>query len=169
MLNRRFVTLAFAAALPVMFASPTHAASLKSQVVGTWRLVSAETTNKDGSKVHTFGEKPNGMVIFGADGRYVQVNLSASIPKFASGNRMTGTAEENKAVVQGMIAYYGTWTVDEGSKVLTQHVDAGSYALHTGTDYKRPISTLTGDDLVFTNPGSSAGGGTTVLTFKRVR
>ena len=143
--------------------------TLKEQVVGTWALVSAETTNKDGSKVHSFGPNPKGMVIFEANGRYVQVNISATMPKFASGNRMTGTADENKSVVQGSIAYYGTWTLDDASKTMIQHVDATTFALQAGTDLKRPITTLTANDLVFTNPVSSAGGGSTAFIFKRVR
>jgi len=143
--------------------------SLKEQVVGAWTLVSAETTNKDGSKFHSFGPNPKGMVIFEPNGRYVQALMAATLPKFASGNRMKGTAEENQAVVQGSIAYYGTWTVDEANKTMIQHAEANTWAMHAGTDYKRPISTLTGDSLVFTNPGSSAGGGSTVLTFKRVK
>lgn len=143
--------------------------SLKEQITGTWSLVSAETTNKDGAKIQSFGLAPKGMVIFEPNGRYVQVNLSSSLPKFSSGNRMTGTPEENKAVVQGSIAYFGTWSVDEAARTVVQHVEANSYALHTGTDYKRPITTLTPDELVFTNPGSSAGGGSTVLTFKRMK
>jgi hypothetical protein len=172
-MNRRhLLSLSMVAALATVLL-PSNAfaqqKSLKEQLVGTWALVSAETTNKDGSKVHSFGPNPKGMVIFAADGRYVQVNIAAALPKFASGNRMTGSAEENKAVVQGSIAYYGTWSVDEATKLVSQHVDANTYALHTGTAYKRPISTLTADDLVFTNPGSSAGGGSTVLTFKRVK
>lgn len=109
------------------------------------------------------------MVIFGADGRYVQVNVSSSLPKFASGNRMTGTPDENKAVVQGSIAYFGTWTVDEASRTVIQTVEANTYAAHNGTDYKRPVTTLTADELVFTNPVSSAGGGSTVLKFQRVK
>jgi hypothetical protein len=109
------------------------------------------------------------MVIFEASGRYVQVNLSASLPKFASGNRMKGTADENRAVVQGSIAYYGTWSVDETAKVMLQRVEANTFAPHTGTEYKRPISKLTADDLVFTNPVSSAGGGFTVLNFRRAK
>jgi hypothetical protein len=34
-------------------------------------------------------------------------------PEFAINNRLQGTAEENKAIVQGTVAFYGTWTVDE--------------------------------------------------------
>jgi hypothetical protein len=56
--------------------------------------------------------------MFDASGRFSFLILRANIPKFAANNVNQGTAEENKAVVQGMIAYFGTWSVDEASKVL---------------------------------------------------
>ena len=34
----------------------------------------------------------------------------ATLPRFASDNRMSGTAVGNKTVVQGSIAYFGTVT-----------------------------------------------------------
>lgn len=171
-MNRRYaLALSLAAVGLASLQSAANADNrlLKDQIAGTWMLVSAETTNKDGSKFQSFGPQPKGMVIFDANGRYVQTLMASALPKFASGNRMKGTPEENQAVVQGSIAYYGTWSVDEGSKTVTQRVDATTYALHASTDYKRPITTLTADELVFTNPASSAGGGATVLSFKRVK
>jgi hypothetical protein len=35
----------------------------------------------------------------------------ADLPKFAANNRNVGTPEENKAIVQGSFAYFGTYTV----------------------------------------------------------
>jgi hypothetical protein len=149
--------------------APAQQKSLKEQIVGTWALVSAETISSNGSKVQSFGPNPKGMLIFEASGRYMQLNLSSTLPKFASRNRMTGTADENKAVVQGSVGHYGTWTVDEAAKTVTQHLDAGTSAFQDGDDQKRPITTLTSDDLVLTNPVSGAGGGSTVFAFKRVK
>jgi hypothetical protein len=36
----------------------------------------------------------------------------------------TGTTEENKAVVQGSLAYFGTDTVDEAAKIISTHMTA---------------------------------------------
>ena len=143
--------------------------SLKEQIVGTWMLVSAETTNKDGSKEQTFGPNPNGMAIFEANGRYTQIYLSASLPKFASGNRMSGTPEENKAVVQGSNAHYGTWSVDEGARVFVQHIDASVFATNNGTTARRPIIKVSENELAMINPSASGGGGRTELTFRRAK
>jgi hypothetical protein len=49
-----------------------------------------------------------------ADGHFSLVNTRADLPKFASNRRDQGTPEENKAVVQGSIAYFGTYSVNEG-------------------------------------------------------
>ena len=43
-------------------------------------------------------------------GHFMLILQRATLPRFASANRMSGTAEENKAVVQGSIAYFGTYT-----------------------------------------------------------
>jgi hypothetical protein len=40
-------------------------------------------------------------------GHFMLILQRAPLPRFASDNRMSGTAEENKAVVQGSIAYFG--------------------------------------------------------------
>ena len=143
--------------------------SLKEQIVGTWMLVSAETRNKDGSTEHTFGANPNGMAIFEANGRYTQIYLAASLPKFTSGNRLTGSPDENKAVVQGSNAHYGTWSVDEGAHTFVQHIDASIYALNNDTTTRRTITKVSDDELAMINPVASGGGGATELTFRRVK
>jgi hypothetical protein len=44
------------------------------------------------------------------NGHYI---LRRGQAKFASNNRNEGTPEENKAIVQGSIAHFGTYTVNE--------------------------------------------------------
>jgi Lipocalin-like domain len=92
----------------------------------------------------------------------------SDIPKFASNNRTQGTAEENKAVVQGIIVYIGTWSVDEASKTLTIDIDASSFPNDNGSRWKRSITSLTDDEVRWTNQNSSSG---TVIeaAWKRVK
>src|SRR5436190_9959784 len=59
-------------------AQPT---TLKQQLVGTWDQVVSEVTMPDGKKSFPFGEKPNGTIMFTADGRFVQVHIASGIPK----------------------------------------------------------------------------------------
>jgi len=73
--------------------------------------ISSVNTAKDGTvtKGISFGPNPAGRIVFTRSGHYVTVNTNPNLPKFASGNRMQGTAEENRAVVRGSIAGFGTY------------------------------------------------------------
>ena len=138
-------------------AFPVAAESLKEQLVGNWTFVSSIDTNRDGTKTDRFGPNAKGLVMFDAGGRFSFLISRASIPKFAVNNVNQGTAEENKAVVQGMIAYFGTWSVDEASKVLTTNIEAGSFPNLNGGSQKRNITSLTADELKYTNPATTTG------------
>jgi hypothetical protein len=131
---------------------------LKEQLVGTWTFVSASETHKDGTRItNRWGANPKGLFILASNGQFSFMISRSDIPKFASNNSNQGTADENKAVVQGMIAYIGTWSVDEGSRTLTTHNEAGSYPNLVGRSQKRIITSLTGDELRYTNPVTSEG------------
>jgi len=82
--------------------------------------------------------------------------MRSDLPKFASSNRQEGTAEENKAVVQGSISYFGTYTVEEGAKTLILHIQNCSFPNWTGTDQKRSF-TLRGDEMTWSAASGSSG------------
>jgi lipocalin-like protein len=129
--------------------------SLKEQLVGTWIYVSSTTTRADGSKT----ENPNlkAIVIYTSDGHFAFVSVRADLPKLANPDRALATAEEAKAVVAGSIAYFGTYSIDETDKVVIPKVEGSTYANLIGTDQKRIITSLTTDELRFTNPRTPAG------------
>jgi hypothetical protein len=129
--------------------------SLKDQLVGTWNLVSEVDTQSDGKKVDGFGTNPLGVYMFDANGHFAQMLMRSDLPKYA--NRLKGTAEQEKAVAQGSVAYYGTYTVNEADKVVNVHIVGGSFATFNGTEGKRVIASLTADELKFTNPATSGG------------
>lgn len=122
--------------------------TLKDQLVGTWMLVSASFERQDGSQADTFGPNPKGILMFDGNGRMSLQEMRSDLPKFASNNRQEGTPEENKAIVQGSICYFGTYTLDEATKALTMHLEGSSFPNWTETDQKRSI-TLTGDELAW--------------------
>jgi hypothetical protein len=140
--------------------------SLKEQLVGTWTYVSVDTIRPDGSRVPMYGPNPQGLATFESNGRYILMTARASLPKFASNNRMEGTADEYKAVVQGSIAHFGKYTVNEADKTITFHIDTSTFPNWDGIEQKRPF-TLTGDQLKWTTAGSSGGSAEVVL--KRAR
>ncbi len=140
--------------------------SLKEQLIGTWAVVSWEQVRPDGSKFQRFGANPKGVHVFDANGRYVVMFVHPDLPKIASNNPSTPTPEELKGLVGRSIAYYGTYTVDEGTKVITLSVEASSFPNQIGADNKRTITSLTADELQYQNT-TVLSGGQIYLAFKR--
>jgi hypothetical protein len=93
-------------------------------------------------------------------GQYAQIIVRPDVPRFKANNRMEGTAEENKAAVQGTSANFGTWTLDEPSKTITIHLVGGMFPNQAGTDSKRMILSVTADELKLHVPAIGAGGST---------
>jgi len=170
-MNRRnifslsLITALGLALLPVT--SGAQQKSLKEQVVGTWILVSNTNTAANGTKSELLGPNPKGSLIFESNGRFSQIGMRSDLPKFGSNNRATGTAEENKAVVQGSIAYFGTYSVNEADKSFTVQIEGATFPNWTGTTQNRALS-ISGDELTFINAAGSSGGSNEVK-WKRVK
>ncbi len=161
-------TLPFAAMalLFLSFAVPADAQSAKDQLVGTWMLVSIYDEHQDGSKFNPFGANPTGILMFDGNGHFAAQLIGSGLPKFASNNRLEGTPEENKAIVQGSICYFGTYSVSEADQTLNYHIESSSFPNFSGADQKRSL-TLAGDELKYTGPTST--GGTAHVVWKRAK
>jgi hypothetical protein len=69
-------------------------------------------------------------------------------PKPATGlGRANVAPEEYKALAQGVVANFGTWSVNEADKTLTFHVEGALFPNAEGTDAKASVISLTGDEL----------------------
>ncbi len=132
--------------------------SMKDMLVGTWTLLLADNIKDDGTHVPGFGPNPDGMLIFTPDGHYSLQTIRSGRAPFASKNRMAGTVDENKAVVQGMFTSFGTYTVDEAGKVISQRVEASSFPNFDSTVPKLLVTALTDEVLTFNVPTPSATG-----------
>jgi hypothetical protein len=169
--GRNILSLCAMTALGITAMPGSALAQTAKDLVGTWKPVSIIVTGPDGRKTepfgpNPFGPNPNSILVFDANGRFVIVNTRPDLPKFASNNRMQGTADENKAIVQGSIAYFGTYSVVD--KVIIQKVEGGTWPNWTGTEQKRPILSLTGDDMKLSTPSASVGG-TAENTYQRIK
>jgi Lipocalin-like domain len=94
--------------------------TLKQQLVGTWALVSQENTAADGTKQRI--ANPRGILIFDAGGRYAAVGERGDRPKFKSASQPT-TEEVAAATRDYFAANFGTWSVSEPDKTLTQRFE----------------------------------------------
>ena len=102
-----------------------------------------------------------------ANGRFSIMVIRSDLPKFISNNRMSGTQEENKAVVQGSIAYFGTYSIDEATHVLTVNVEGSTFPNFAGGTQTRILS-FNGDEVTYFNPTPSMGGSAKV-TYHRAK
>ena len=131
--------------------------TLKEQLVGSWLMATADNMRPDGSRFQAFGPNPKGILMFDANGWFSYQAGQPGRPKFASDNRLQGTAEENKATVQGSLSYYGKYSVDEPDRVLHLYVESSSYPNFDGIDNKRIITSLSEDELKWYAPAGSIG------------
>jgi hypothetical protein len=139
----------------------------KEQLVGSWILVSL--TAGDGPKqTMPYGPNPKGTMMVDANGRFSITVVRSDLPRFASDNRMTGTPEENMAIVQGCIAYFGTYSIDEATHVITVNVEGSTFPNFDGGTQTRILS-FSGDEGTYLNPAPSMGGGTAKVTYRRAR
>ena len=152
----RIITIAAMTLILDLVVPGAAAAQTAKDIVGTWLPVSALVTRQDGTRVDPFGQNLKGILIFDNNGRFSFILTRPDLPKFASNNRNTGTTEENRAIVQGSLAYFGTYSLVE--KLIKMHVDGGTWPSWTGTDIERLIFSYSGDELRWIDPTPSIGG-----------
>jgi hypothetical protein len=172
-MNRRIVLSVSAIAVLGLALLPSSAISqqksLKEQIAGSWTLVSTKYKFPDGKTTDTFGPNAKGMMMLDAAGRVVFINMRSDLPKFASKDRTNGTPEENKAVVAGSFAYFGTYTVNEAERTFTVHYEGTTFP-NFDIDAKRTITALTADELKYANSVSTIGKGVVVeAVWKRAK
>jgi hypothetical protein len=120
---------------------------LQKQLVGTWRLISAEDRNspQDPWVPYTFGNPPSGYFIYDATG-HASVQIMTTPPQtIAEPASQNPTPDEALAVFENYISYYGTYTVDETN--ITVQVEGAWDPRQVGTAQARPYE-LEGDTLI---------------------
>jgi lysophospholipase L1-like esterase len=139
-------------------ASGPQQSAAANPLVGTWTLVLVDNVRPDGSRVHLYGPRPSGLLMFDAGGRYGLQIVSAGRPAFAANDKSRGTADEYQAAVQGSNAHFGTYAVDQAKGTITFRIEHASFPNWEGTEQKRAF-TLVGDHLKYTVPAPTTGGG----------
>jgi hypothetical protein len=145
-----------------------QAKTLKDQLVGTWDFVVAEVTATDGRKSYPFGKTPKGILVFTSDGRFAQIHVG-DVPRIASNNRLTGTADEYRAIMHGSLSVFGTYTIDEGKKTVTYKIASSSFPNWEGEAQTRTIDRLSAEEFVNTNPNVAGGRGSASNLYKRAK
>ena len=110
---------------------PAVAQSLKDQIVGTWSMDTNVEEYVDGKKI-PWDPNAKGMLMFDNGGRFVQVLAEIGNRKKVEGNpAMNPTGK--------MIAYFGTYTVNETDKTVTYKIIGSSFPNWDGTAQTRSM------------------------------
>jgi lipocalin-like protein len=152
---------------PGLVAPGPAIAQTANDLVGSWSIVSEETVGPDGVKFNPIGGPANGLVVFDGTGKFSWQIIRTDIPKLASNNRFEGTPEELKAVAQGVLSYFGSYSLEDGGKTIAMHIESSSFPNWNGINQKRTIA-LAGDNLTVTNPIGAADG-SAIVTLKRLK
>lgn len=124
--------------------------NVQEQLVGTWRLISAEDKDPNTGQwiPYTFGNPPSGYFIYDATGHAsIQIMTTPKQVIDTTGNPPAAnpTPGQALAVFNNYIAYYGTYTVDQTN--ITVQVEGAWDPTQVGTDQARPYE-LKGDTLI---------------------
>jgi hypothetical protein len=147
--------------------SAAQGKALKDQLVGTWIYVSSTGKREDGSAV----QRPSlqGAVTYTADGRFHFITVRTDAPKYASGDPARPSPDEAMAIASGVVAYTGTYTVDESTKTVHANIETSSFPNLVGApNQRRIVTSITDEELKLTNPRTPAGV-TLELVFKRAK
>ena len=122
------------------FAAALQAAP-RDRFIGVWRLISCERKSKDGRIDYPYGAEPVGRITYDKAGRMsAQLMRPGRRSTVAPGvSLIAGNAgsEEIREAVDGFIAYFGTFDVDESAQTVIHHVQACLVPSWVGTDLKR--------------------------------
>ncbi|ASL47484.1 hypothetical protein bAD24_III08820 [Burkholderia sp. AD24] len=119
-----------------------------SPLAGTWSLVAADVIKPDNVRAPDFGAAPQGMLQIDREGRYTLQIFRAERPRFASGDKQTGTPAEYAAAVLGSSTHFGTIKVDAAAHTLTFQIDKASFPNWEGQTQTRHYE-LVGDELSY--------------------
>src|SRR5262245_5057456 len=144
------------------------ARTAKERLVGSWTLLSL-TAGEGADQTLPYGPNPKGSLLLAPNGRVMLTVVRSGRPHFDSNHRMDGTPDENNSIVQGSIAYYGTYTIDEATRVITVKVEGSTFPNFTGGTQTRILSFNGDDEVTYLNPTPSHGGEPAKVTYRRAK
>jgi hypothetical protein len=134
---------------------------MPSPFVGTWRLVSQHSLYPDGTTKPSRGDNADGVIMYDqADNMAVQLMRTDE-----HATEFTDLADL-KTAMQGFLAYYGRYEVDEAESIVRHYITGSSYFGWRGTTQLRHYE-FSGDTLIL-KAKSSFDDSTRLLVWRRV-
>jgi hypothetical protein len=146
---KKWVSILAVASLigPALAMKAQSAGSVRAQLVGTWRLTSATQRMADGAMRPDpqTGPSGNGYLMYSETGRMCAVLANPDRPKWKS--ETAPVEAELRSAFEGLVAYCGTYEVNEAEGYVVHHIELDRVPNLAGTDRKRHF-TLSGRRLV---------------------
>ena len=128
-----------AVSLGVSFPANAQSQSLKQQLVGSWNIVQNCEEFQDGKKNCTpFGASMKGLLILESGGTFSLQMIGGDRAK----------TNDPRTPVGPMVAYFGTYSVNESDNTLTYHIERSSWPNFEGQDQKRLVA-IKGDEMSY--------------------
>src|SRR3974377_1529809 len=109
---------------------PANAESLKQQLVATWNILQNCEEFQDGKKNCTpFGANMKGLLILESGGSFSLQMIGGDRAK----------TNDPRTPVGPMVAYFGTYSVNDADKVLTYHIERSSWPDFEGKHQSRCV------------------------------
>ncbi len=143
------------AASPQMAKAEAQALSME----GSWIMTSAYEIRADGTRTTNYGEHPNGLLMVDKSGRYSLQIFRPARPKFATGDKSRGTAEEYREAALGSSTHTGHVLVNAAQGKLTFNIETASFPNWEGTRQVRDYTYQNGT-LTYQVPAGASGNGT---------
>jgi Lipocalin-like domain len=147
----------FGAAQTAVTKEAAHStASVRAQLIGSWRLVSRQSRRANGEVEADAGlsSTPLGILIYDQSG-HVAAQLSrrdrtlAMLPDECQAAITTKGTPDTAQTILGYDAYFGTYKINETDGTVIHHLEAALFPGDIGKDIERHF-TLSGDQLTIT-------------------
>ncbi|AKF85177.1 Lipocalin-like domain-containing protein [Myxococcus fulvus] len=142
---------------------------LKDELVGTWKLLSMEYVQPDGRRNHPFGIHLLGCLMYDAHGNMSVQLMRKDRASFESPDPLASQPQETKAAMDGATFYFGTYSVDEETRVVSHAIEGSLFPNWQGVVQRRHAVVEAEKLSLRTEPMPFKGShGVMVLTWRRL-
>jgi hypothetical protein len=129
--------------------------ALNNPLIGTWKLISWETRSNDGQVQYPFGQDATGYLFYTQDGYMSVTIMKAQRGKFAGGDLLGGSVDENAHAAESFLSYCGRYEFN-GDSVMHQ-VELSLFPNWVGVEQMR-LAALAGTRLTLSTRPMLVGG-----------
>ena len=105
-------------------------------LIGTWRLISWENKSvEDGQISYPLGKDAAGYIMYNQDGYMFVAIMSPYRLKFAGGDLLSGTPEEEAQAEETFLSYCGRYELQEDAVI--HHIELSLFPNWVGADQER--------------------------------